>query len=320
MNPDNQIPNEKLASSIASKMTGEQILSATRLATGEQNFVYAVCTSASEYVLRMTDVSCRHRFQAAIKWQELLLPLGVPVAEFIQTDLDGKYSQCPALLMRRLPGDDLINVYSTLSDVDKKNIAIEMVSIQALCANLPEGSGFGISDSYDVAPTDKSWHEFLLKRLEIYKRHIIQNAAFDPDLVMRAIRVANEMEESFRCVRPKPFLWDASERNVLIHEGKITGIVDVDELCFGDPLLVIALTSTCLELDNYDTRYTDYWAAALHLDKIAQARLDFYRLFYAVAFMRKHAMQTVNGKVVMYDTAKLTKMFHESIIRLGADV
>jgi aminoglycoside phosphotransferase (APT) family kinase protein len=64
------------------------------------------------------------------------------------------------------------------------------------------------------------------------------------------------MVDYLKAIPATPFLWDASERNVLVHNGKITGIVDVDELCFGDPSFVIALTSTALELEEQDTVYT----------------------------------------------------------------
>ncbi|MCL9682743.1 hypothetical protein [Legionella maioricensis] len=66
----------------------------------------------------------------------------------------------------------------------------------------------------------------------------------------------------------------------------------MNEICFDDSLLGITLTSTCLE--GYDTKYTDYWAEALILDDTAQIRLDFYRLFYAMAFMGKHSILTPN--------------------------
>lgn len=316
MSSDDPTPDKYIASSVAHSMTGKQVISATRMATGDQNFVYAIKTPAAEYVLRMTDVNNKHKFQAAIGWQNMLLPLGVPLAEFIKSDLNCQYSPYPALLMKRLPGEDLINIYLQLTDTDKNNLANEMVNIQALCGKLPEGPGYGILDSYDVIPEEKTWYEFLSKRLELYKNHITKNAVFNPDMATQALDVAKSMEESFRSIRPIPFLWDASERNVLVHKGKITGIVDVDEICFGDPLLVIALTSTCLELEGLDTLYTDYWAAALHLDKFAQARLNFYRLFYAIAFMRKHAMQTVNSKKVMFDTERLLSIFHYSLDRL----
>jgi hypothetical protein len=313
------LPNEQISSSVVHAMTGEPVLSATRMATGDQNFVYAVKTSAAEYVLRMTDISHKHKFEAAIAWQKMLLPLGVPLAEFIKTDLDDKYSPFPALLMMRLPGDDLINVYSSLHDAEKKNLAIEMTKIQALCNKLPEGSNYGILDSYDSISAEKSWYEFLIKRLELYINHITKTGVFNPHMATQVLNILSNMEEHFRFIRPTPFLWDASERNVLIYKGKISGIVDVDELCFGDPLLVIALTSICLKLEGYDVRYTDYWAEALHLDKPAQTRLNFYKLFYTIAFMRKHSMETANSKKVIFDTKKLVNIFYSSLeeSRLG---
>jgi len=317
MNTDSQTPNEQIASSIVQSMTGELMLSSTRLATGDQHFVYAVKTSDTEYVLRMTNISNKNKFHAAIAWQNMLLPLGVPLAEFIKSDLDAKYSPYPALLMMRLPGDDLINVYPHLTDADKKNLANEMINIQALCASLPDGPGYGILDSYNAMPAEKTWYEFLSNRLKLYKDHITKSAVFNPRFVTQVLHVAKDMEACFSVIRPRPFLWDASERNVLVHNGKITGIVDVDEICFGDPLFVIALTSTCLELEGLDTLYTDYWAAALHLDRPAQTRLDFYRLFYAIAFMRKHSMQTAHSKKVVFDTEKLLTIFHHSLERLN---
>lgn len=42
------LPNEQISSSVVHAMTGESVLSATRMATGDQNFVYAVKTSAAE--------------------------------------------------------------------------------------------------------------------------------------------------------------------------------------------------------------------------------------------------------------------------------
>lgn len=316
MQTEDLIPNEKIAASVVLEMTGEQVLSATRLATGDQNFVFSAKTTSAEYVIRMTDINHQFKFQCAITWQKMLLPLGVPLAEFIKYDLDGKYSPFPSLLMMRLPGDDLINIYPYLTDVDKKNLANEMVSIQALCTKLPEGPAYGILDSYDVVSSGNTWYEFLLNRLECYKDIITQLAVFNPDMATQVMHIAKGMQENLDQVRPTAFLWDASERNVIINHGKISGIVDVDELCFGDPLFVIALTSICLELEGLDTLYTDYWAEALHLDQSAQARLNFYRLFYTIAFMRKHLMQTNNSKKTIFDTERLMTIFQQSLARM----
>ncbi|VEG92256.1 aminoglycoside phosphotransferase family protein [Legionella spiritensis] len=314
---NNLAPSEQDILSAVSSMTGERVLSLTRMATGDQNFVFAIHTAGSEYVLRMTDISHKHKFYAAMKWQKMLLPLGVPLAEFINSDLEARYSPFPALLMLRLPGDDLINVYPQLADLDKRNLADEMINIQALCNSLPKGPGYGILDSYDDPAIYGSWYEFLVKKLEFCKKQITNTAIFNPAFATQVLNIARDLKDKFNTIQPKPFLWDASERNVLVHNGKISGIVDVDELCFGDPLLVIALTSTCLELDGFDTKYTDYWASELAIDESAQARLNFYRLFYAVAFMRKHAMQTANRKKLMLDKETLLRIFNNSLQRMN---
>lgn len=316
MNTPSILPDEHAASSVVAAMTGEKVISASRMLTGDQNFVFAVKTTDSEYVIRMTDVSHKEKFIAAIYWQKKLLPLGVPIAEFIITDMDGTYSPFPALLMKRLLGDDLVNVYPNLTDADKKNLAAEIIKIQAVSNTLPEGPGFGITDSYEHAHEFKTWYEFLMQRLRFYKDHITKNKAFDPEKITKVISIAENMADELRAVRATPFLWDASERNVLIHNGKITGIVDVDELCFGDPLFVIALTSAALELEGLDTVYTDYWAELLHLDQKAQQRLAFYRLFYAAAFMRKHSVQTANSKKVMFDTERLENIYQQALMRV----
>lgn len=101
-------PSKQIASSIVKSMTGEEIVSVIRMATGDQNFVFAVTTTHSEYVIRMTDEGHKQKFEAAIYWQKKFIPLGVPLAEFIQTDLEGKYSPFSALLMKRLLGDGLV--------------------------------------------------------------------------------------------------------------------------------------------------------------------------------------------------------------------
>lgn len=309
-------PNEVIASSIVANMTQENVISATRFTTGDQFFVYAVKTENHEYVLRIASPNQKSKFIAGIDWQEKLIPLGIPLAKFIHTDLNEQYSPFPALLMNRLPGDDLCNVYSTLSAADKKQLAIEMVNIQTKTNTLPNGSGYGIMESYEAAPEANTWFDFIMNRLMLFKKIIHETGVFNHALVEQAIQLAIKNKDSLLSVKPKPFLWDASERNVLIHEGKITGIVDVDDLCFGDPLFVIALTSVALACDGYDTLYADYWAEALSLNPTEKNRLAFYKLFYVIVFMRKHAIKTSNNKITRYNSDRLNALFQETIMTL----
>ncbi|KTD45208.1 Phosphotransferase enzyme family protein [Legionella quinlivanii] len=309
-------PNENIAASVVASLVNEKVFSSIRLATGDQHFVYAVKTLDAEYVLRMTKETNRKHFISAIYWQEKLIPLGVPLAKFISSDLDGEYSPFPALLMMRLAGDDLCNVYSGLSNSDKKNLAKEMVAIQNCTKVLPEGSSFGISQSYEDRTDFETWYDFLMQRLHLFKDIISKQNIFDAANVSKAISIAIDMKKDFLAIKATPFLWDASERNVLVHQGKISGIVDVDEVCFGDPLFVLGLTYAALENDGQDTLYTDYWAEALELSQKAKLRLEFYRLFYTIVFMRKHSMTTANNQTIVFHVDRLKNMFNQSLKRL----
>ncbi len=57
-----------------------------------------------------------------------------------------------------------------------------------------------------------------------------------------------------------PFLHDTTIKNVIVTDsGMLSGIVDVDDLCFGDPRFVVALTLAALEDANASTRYAYDW-------------------------------------------------------------
>lgn len=310
------IPNENIAASVVASMTNEKVLSSIRLATGDQHFVFTVKTTSLEYVLRMTKKENKNYFISAIYWQEKLIPLGIPLAKFIRSDLNEEYSPFPALLMMRLPGDDLCNVYANLTDLDKKNLAEEMVKIQSTTKALPHGLGFGITSSYENIPEFKSWYDFLMQRLHLFRDIISKNGIFDATEISKVISIANDIKKDLDTISSTPFLWDASERNVIVYKGKISGIVDVDEICFGDPLFVLGLTYSALENDGFDTLYTDYWTEALQLNKKAKLRLEFYRLFYIVVFMRKHSMTTANSQKIMFNVQRLKNMFNQSLMRI----
>ena len=53
----------------------------------------------------------------------------------------------------------------------------------------------------------------------------------------------NILRDEIDSIPPTPFLHDATTKNVLVTaKGAFSGIVDVDDLCFGDPRYPAALT------------------------------------------------------------------------------
>lgn len=304
-------PDEEVAATVVALMTSEKVLYLERMKTGEQNFVCAVKTDRAEYVIRMTTHNYKSVFKSALYWQKKLISLGVPLAKFIQFDLVGKYSDFPALLMPRLFGNDLCNVYSKLTDINKKNLAKEMIKIQSATNALPLAAGFGIAANYEQNFKFQSWYDFIIYNLKRYVTAIEKNKVIDINSAKETLLLAKSLEKHVRAIEPKPFLWDASERNVLIYEGKIAGIVDVDEICFGDRLLVLGLTSIGLRSEGNDDLYVQYWAEGLQLDNQEQQCLILYQLFYCLAFMSKHSTVSANNTRLFFDIDKLRSIFEK---------
>ena len=295
---------------VAAALLKENVLDAQRFITGRKNFVVAITTPSNEFVIRMTIKERKDTYAAAIYWQNKLLPLGVPLAKFIATDLDDQYSPYPTLIMQRAPGDDLCNVYKNLSAAMKQKIAQQMVSIHRKTEVLPLGSQYGFATSYEQGDKYKSWYDFLLARIDLCRQSLNKITVFPQDTISKILAIADILQADLLAVEAKPFMWDTSERNVIIDYDRITAVIDVDNMCFGDPLFVLGLTYVALESLGFDTIYPEAWATLLHLDHNAQLRLQFYRLFYTVWSMRNYAnVLANNGMPDNMNADVLNKMF-----------
>src|SRR5262249_53237029 len=82
------------------------------------------------------------------------------------------------------------------------------------------------------------------------------------------------------------FLHDTTTKNVIVHGGRLSGIVDVDDFCFGDPLLAPALTLMALLNTRGPVDYVDAWLAAAQAP--ADWRLALYTAVFCVDFMAEH--------------------------------
>jgi hypothetical protein len=72
---------------------------------------------------------------------------------------------------------------------------------------------------------------------------------------------------------------------VIVHEGVLTGIVDTDNVCFGDRLNVLALTYMALLSDQVETDYVDFWAEAWELTEEQLQIMHLYTALHCVYFM-----------------------------------
>jgi hypothetical protein len=99
-------------------------------------------------------------------------------------------------------------------------------------------------------------------------------------------------------------------------EGSFSGIVDVDDLCFGDPRYVVALTLASLMAFGGPMHYVDAWMNAADYRNDHIFRL--YVALFLVDFMSEHG-QEFNGNVLPSSADcrnRLLHVFAESLRRI----
>jgi hypothetical protein len=101
---------------------------------------------------------------------------------------------------------------------------------------------------------------------------------------------------------------DTTTKNVLISDGRLRGIVDVDYVCFGDPLFTVALTRMALLSMGADLEYTDAWCAALALDAHERAALTLYTCVFCVDFLSEVGHIGNHNTAIANDDQRITQL------------
>ena len=300
-------PNEKDACLLVEKALGAKSVSARRFPTGLCHYVYEVeLTDGQSVVARLAGTHTRQFLAGGVYWQSLLQPLGLPLPAQLHADLS---APIPHVILERLPGDDLGNVYATLANDSKRALAAGIVDAQILTSRLPEATGFGHALSYKDPALSRcqSWLQVVAASLERSRQRIKSAGVVDADLVDRLSPWLRRFEAYFSRVKPTPFLADTTTKNVIVHQGRLTGIVDVDEICFGDPLLTVGLTQMALLAAGSDTDYVAHWLALLNPSAAQRAMVDFYAAVFCADFLGEQG-QSFNRTSTAVNPAKIAAL------------
>ncbi len=227
--------------------------------------------------------------RSAISLNRQLRALGVPLPELLAAHADDVF---PWMLLEMLSGTDLGNIVGDLSPGSRREIAVAVAAAQAQVATLPSSGRYGYASVPEAAPFER-WSGVVEAHVERSRRRIVAAGLVDPELVVRIERPLSLLAGELDGIPATPFLHDTTTKNVIVTpEGRLSGIVDVDDLCYGDPRYVAALTSVALRAHGHPTDY------AGELMRAAGWRDDaLYRLYVAVFvldFMSEHG-QVFNG-------------------------
>jgi aminoglycoside phosphotransferase len=301
------LPIFEIVENIVLEKLSEKVISAERFSTGLCHFVFDVKTqSGKNFTVRIAQPENRHLLESAVYWSDLLKPKGIPLPEIIALDLKTEF---PFLILERFPGKDLWLIYSELSKIQKKALAAEMARLQRIAETLPKAKRFGYLETYESETNCENWFEVLLKYLERSRSRMKLAGFLDTEIIDRVEREARNYENYFSKIEPIAFFDDITTKNVIVKDGRLSGIVDVDWMCFGDSVLTIALTQMALLSEDCELDYIDFWCDEAQLNAEQRKILNLYTAMCCVDFMSEFG-QTFNNDVPKpFEDKKVKKFF-----------
>ena len=280
-----------------------------RNTVGLAGYVYTVVFNDTKYVIKISDD--KNLIIGSTYWLNKVKDLDIPTPCVIAENLvNAPYY----FVMSFIPGKDLGLVYSSLLKSEKKIIAKKIIGFQKEIKKLPMAKGFGSLNSYeDSENICSSWEESLLNDINRAEEAIINNGIFSVEYVLKLKKIVPYFKEYFNSIKPVPFLDDITTKNVLIHEGKLSGIIDLDWISFGDEVLFLGLVTMALLSMKADIDYADYLKDEMNLNEMQERALKFYVLMFCVIFMSEKGMcfnQTEPMKVSEEEKMLLQEIFN----------
>jgi aminoglycoside phosphotransferase (APT) family kinase protein len=231
-----------------------------RFATGAAHYVFEASTAEQPPVVaRLGRPDRAAALAEGTHLMAQLRELGVPLPRIFA---EGSIDDVPYVLMQRLPGTDLGNIVSELTDSQLQAIAERVAAAQAAAAKSPTGKRYGYAATPVTAPHDR-WSREIDSNFARSTQRLTAAALFDPSVLAPIGAAIERHRAELDAVPSTPFLHDTTTRNVIVTPGgTFSGIVDVDDLCFGDPRYAPALTIAALTSMSGPKHYVDYWMAA----------------------------------------------------------
>ncbi len=284
--PSQRAPTERDAITIVEVVMQRPVQHIRRFPTGLCHYVYDIVTDHGQHVVvRIARSDTTPLLRGGIHWSRVLRPRGVPLPALLHADVEARIVPFAFMLLEHLPGVDLGQAYPQLSRHQKRDVAAALVRIQRLVHALPHGSGYGYATALDDVLPHQRWTDIVEQSLKDSYQGIARVGVVDLCHVDRVHQRLSRFRSYLDTVAPTPFLDDTTTKNVLIGHGMFVGIVDVDHVCYGDPLWTVALTQMALLNQGADLDYIDAWTELLMLTREQRRVLSFYTAVFCIIFL-----------------------------------
>lgn len=152
---------------------------------------------------------------------------------------------------------------------------------QALVARFPGGGRFGWSSDPDSLPHDR-WSACLVDTIDANAPRIRDAGLGEIEAMLAVRRRTERAAAALDAIAATPFLPDPATATVVVTDaGLLSGFVDINGLCWGDPRFAVAATYVALLNGGQASDFAEAWLALS-----GQPRDPLFWLYAAIAMIQ----------------------------------
>jgi aminoglycoside phosphotransferase (APT) family kinase protein len=251
---NNMNSHQEIISEIIKKEFNQIPIQIDRIKIGMDNEVYKITLPEGEFIIRM------NKHDSRMKGSEINIPLftslEINVPKIIVCDYSQTFVPFSYQIMSKIEGKDLGLVIESMTDDQLKQLAKEVVAIFKKLATIPTNGKFGWV-GVDESRLVDSWAK-VMKADKIQERNN-QTGVVGVDLVNKEKELYEKYVPYFNSVKSVFYFDDMNSKNILITKGIFSGLVDLDDIMYGDPLEAVG----AIKASWYGTHYGDLYTKAI---------------------------------------------------------
>jgi aminoglycoside phosphotransferase (APT) family kinase protein len=277
-----------LVRQIVGKVFGEPLRSIERMTTGSANEVYAVGLAERDVIVRMN--ADPRVMQGSERHIALFKGLGIAVPEILAADYAKASAPLAYQVQTRLPGADIGRVIASLSPAQCVVVAKEIAAIARKLAPLPTDGRFGWTGGGDAIAYD-AWFDLLTDM----RRRIAERGSATGTIEVRHLDAFDRLLQAnrgyFESVRSVFYFDDMSSKNVMVDNGRFSGLVDLDTVAHGDPLEGIGRIEASWYGTAHGRCYADAVMDALGLARSERRIVRVYGVLNRISWLSEHGIR-----------------------------
>lgn len=290
-------------------------LKITRKTIGICNEVFEIKFKNKSYILRMNEE--KKYLYGTNKFLPIFQKLQIKTPTIIAEDYSKKQFPFCYQILSKVEGQDLGVVIHKINENNLKLIALEISAIFDKFNTLPLEDTFG-----EKTGLDEEKHNNLIEIIENQKKIILERnektKVIDKETIDILNDIINKYKNYFLQTKSKLYYDDICSKNVMIHNEKFNGLVDLDFLMKGDYLEAIGRIIASWYGNKHEEIYINEIIKLQKLNKYQQKVIKMYAILNLIYWTSEEGIKfnsnssvIINWKNIESKKKKIIGLYNE---------